>query len=496
MYLGIDVDLDAVTAVLVDQDQRLSGRTVMPCALDGPRHAGAELDADEAWRATVRAIDQLRQQQPGLFPEIRALGVSGPAEGVVLVDGEGEAPRLLLPDGVPGAIGRAAELEGRAPDLAAIAGSRAGPGAAAVLVLSVAQDEPDLPARLGLAVSIKDHVRLRLTGAPAAEPSDASATLWLDTGGRAWSSSLLAAGGLSREAVADLVDSASVAGTLRPDVAERLGLVPGLPVAAGASRDAAAALGMGVIEPGQGLLSLRRTGVVVTVDARFAPGAERGVATVCHAVPDRWLRRAETPSAGRCLDWITGVTGGTKPAAALAEAAASDHGAGVPLFLPYLGGERPWHLEAEGPGATGVFFGLGRGTTRADLVRAVLEGVALALAGGQAALLAGGRPVEDMLLLGDAAPSPFWGRILASALGRPLLIPAHGDSAAALGAARLARLAATGESPAAVCRRPAVERVVQPAPALVERFAAKAARFEALTRALAPCFAAGDGRAA
>ena len=155
------------------------------------------------------------------------------------------------------------------------------------------------------------------------------------------------------------------------------------------------------------------------------------------------------------------------------------------VFLPYLSGERTPHND---PDATGVFFGLTHATTRADLTRAVLEGVACALADGQAALQAAGARIDRLSVSGGGARSRFWGRLLASALGRPLTYHAGGEYGPAFGAARLARLAVTGEAPDAVCTPPPVEDVMEPDAELQERYAARLRIYRQLYRSLRTSF--------
>jgi xylulokinase len=174
-------------------------------------------------------------------------------------------------------------------------------------------------------------------------------------------------------------------------------------------------------------------------------------------------------SAASCLSWVAGATGGGAEGDLVAAAAATDRDPHL-LFLPYLSGERtPWN----DPELRGAFVGLSHLTTREDLVRSVLEGVAFAFADGQDALLASGGSVDSVLVSGGGARSLFWGRILASALGRELLYPKGAEMGPSLGAARLARLAATGEDPEAVCRAPEIEACIAPDPELVERYAGR-----------------------
>jgi xylulokinase len=156
------------------------------------------------------------------------------------------------------------------------------------------------------------------------------------------------------------------------------------------------------------------------------------------------------------------------------------------IFLPYLSGERTPHDD---PSARGVFFGLGHETTRADLGRAVLEGVAFAFADGQEALLAAGTAIERVTVIGGGARSRLWGRILASALGRPLDYRAGAELGPAFGAARLARLADTSERPEEVCTAPALMETAGPDAALAERLAGRLARWRGLYQDLRQRFA-------
>jgi xylulokinase len=163
-------------------------------------------------------------------------------------------------------------------------------------------------------------------------------------------------------------------------------------------------------------------------------------------------------SAASCLTWIARATGAADEAALLAEVEAADAATDV-VFLPYLSGERTPHDD---PHARGVLFGLSHDTTRAALGRAVLEGVAFAFVDGQAALADAGAVIEEVALIGGGARSALWGRILASALGRSLGHHAAGEVSAGLGAARLARLAVTGEDTRAVCVPPPLGALPSP----------------------------------
>ena len=173
----------------------------------------------------------------------------------------------------------------------------------------------------------------------------------------------------------------------------------------------------------------------------------------------------------------------------LAEAGMADREARGLIFLPYLAGATTPHDD---PGAMGVFFGLTLETARADLTRAALEGIAFAYADGAEELAQVGAPIEDLAIEGRSGGSPFWGRILASVLGRTLLRLKTSMVGPAFGAARLARLAVSGEAPEVVMARPPLEFAVHRSAGMAEQAATKQRSFRQLYRTLQPSFIAPD----
>jgi xylulokinase len=277
-----------------------------------------------------------------------------------------------------------------------------------------------------------------------------------------------------------LFEGSEATGTLRPEIAAEWGVPESAVVAGGGGDNAAGAAGVGVVEPGAAFLSLGTSGVLFVSNAGYAPNPEQAVHAFCHCLPDTWHQMSVILSAASCVSWLSEVLGVAVPAL-MDEVAAADRDTGGLIFLPYLTGERTPHND---PKAMGVFFGLTAATDRADMTRAVLEGVAFAFADGQAALQAAGTVIGEMSVIGGGARSQFWGEILASALGRPLTYHEGGEVGPAFGAARLGRLAATGEDPVAICTRPATDIVVEPIPALNDAYQAKWSRFRALYGAL------------
>jgi len=190
-------------------------------------------------------------------------------------------------------------------------------------------------------------------------------------------------------------------------------------------------------------------------------------------------------SAASALDWALQLTGQTDLTQSVDSARARGVTQQSPFFLPYLTGERTPHND---PHSRGVFFGIRPDTNAADLAGAVLEGVALAFADGLDVLLEKGGSVGEITVTGGGARLPYWGQLLAAALNRPMTYRLGGEVGAALGAARLARLALTGERAEDHCVAPPAERVVQPDPGLASLLAVRRRLFARLYRDLKNAF--------
>jgi xylulokinase len=224
----------------------------------------------------------------------------------------------------------------------------------------------------------KDYVRLSMTGAKATDLSDASGTLWVDVTQRAWSGEMLAATGLTQDQMPRLHEGCEVTGALRQDVAAAWDMEP-VVVAAGGGDNAAGAVGVGVIDDGDALLSLGTSGVLFVAGRAFRPNPERAVHAFCHALPGRWHQMSVMLSAASALDWAARLTGTQDTGALVAKAQARGRLDGREIFLPYLSGERTPHND---PAARGVLFGLDHDSDAGSIGQAVLEGVAFGLADG------------------------------------------------------------------------------------------------------------------
>jgi xylulokinase len=485
-FLGLDIGTSSVKAILVDESQRLLAEASSPLSLSRPHPNWSEQNPADWESAVEAAVAAVHAEAPAAFGRLAGIGLSGQMHGAVLLDAADAPlrPAILWNDGRSGA--ECAALEASLPDYRKRAGNIAMPGFTAPKLLWVARHEPATFARVARVLLPKDFVRLRLSGERVSEMSDASGTLWLDIAKRRWDDDLLAAGGMKASQMPRLVEGSAVSAMLSPIVAARWGIPDArVPIAGGGGDNAASAIGVGAIGAGQGLASLGTSGVLFAVTDRFVSLPERTLHAFCHALPGRWHVMAVMLTAASALSWAADALGRANDIAALiAEAEAfvanAEDASSAPIFLPYLSGERTPHNDAD---ATGMFAGLRANHGAGALAYAVLEGVAFSFADGLDVVAEAGARPDTTMLVGGGARSAFWAQLIADATGLEIDLGANAEAGAALGAARLAMLAAGAGDEAAICLRPAIVRRFEPNSARAEKLAPRLARYRALYHA-------------
>ncbi|WP_437887831.1 xylulokinase [Phytobacter sp. V91] len=442
MYIGIDLGTSGVKAILLDEQGSVLASQTEKLSVSRPHPLWSEQDPAHWWQATDRAIRSLGEQHS--LQQVKAIGLAGQMHGATLLDKDDQVlrPAILWNDGR--CAKECALLEAEVKNSRTITGNLMMPGFTAPKLLWVKHHEPEVFARVAKVLLPKDFLRLQMTGAYASDMSDAAGTMWLDVAKRDWSDEMLAACGLNREQMPALFEGSDVTGTLLPAVAERWGLPP-VPVVAVGGDNAAGAVGVGMADAGQAMLSLGTSGVYFAVSEGFLSKPESAVHSFCHALPGRWHLMSVMLSAASCLDWAAKLTGQESVQALIAAAEQADDSAGELWFLPYLSGERTPHNN---PHAKGVFFGLTHQHGPNELAKSVLEGVGYALADGMDVVHSCGVKPQSITLIGGGARSGYWRQMLADISGLQLDYRTGGDVGPALGAARLAQIAVNPQVPA------------------------------------------------
>ncbi len=470
MFLGIDVGTSGVKAVILSSSGDLLAEASSSLTVSRLHSSWSEQNPDDWWTATQDAILQL---DPSLRAQILAIGLAGQMHGATLLGNDDRPlhPAILWNDGR--SFAECAALELAEPASRSITGNLAMPGFTAPKLLWIRQHEPAIFDQIATVLLPKDYVRLCMTGDKASDMSDSAGTLWLDVAGRRWSDPMLAATGLQMAQMPKLLEGCEISGQLRQDIAAAWGMNT-VPVVAGGGDNAAGAVGVGVIEDGDAFLSLGTSGVIFVATGQYRPNPAGGVHTFCHCLPETWHQMSVHLSAASCVDWGARLTGLPGLGEFFAAAQAAGSATGPEIFLPYLSGERTPHND---PHIRGTFLSLGNETDPGALAVSILEGVAFAHADGLDALRNAGTAIEQLTVIGGGARSQFWGTILSAVLGVRLVYIDGGEVGPALGAAKLAQIAMTGESAAQNRARPAIRDIIEPDPLLAERLAPKLARF-------------------
>lgn len=484
MYLGIDLGTSSAKLILIDDNQHHIATSSSPLTVSRPQELWSEQNPADWWTAVQKAFIEIKQNYKNELKQLRAIGLSGQMHGATLIDKHKEVlrPAILWNDGR--SFAECQEIKTRVPEAETITGNLLFPGFTAPKILWVKYNEPDIFKRIHKVLLPKDYIRLCLTGTYASDLSDASGTSWLDVGNRRWSNEMLAATELTQAQMPELFEGSEVTATISKEIATLWEIPETTVVVGGGGDNAASAISMNTINPGQAFLSLGTSGVYFTADDCYRPNPADAIHTMCHCLPNRWHEMNVYLSAASCLSWYADEVAQTKLTTLLAEAEAS-HTLKAPLFLPHLSGER---TPYNNPHAKAVFFGMTHNTDRATLMQSVLEGVALLVAQGQQALEKVGVAVHDIDIVGGGAESSYWGHILASSLNRPLTYRSSADLGGALGAAKLAWLGIHGGDPATVLTLPPVKQIIEPNPEWVDHYAHKLERFKHVYSALEPLF--------
>ena len=435
LVLGIDVGTSGLKAIALGESGAVVGRAERSYPLSTPRPGWSEQDPDDWVAAAEEALAEL--------PDPEGVGFSGQMHGLVCLDAGGNVirPAILWNDGRTTAECREIEATIGLERLIALTGNRALEGFTAPKLLWLRHHEPESYARIDSILLPKDYVRLRLFGERAIDVADASGTLLFDVANRRWSS--------------DVIDALDIPAEWLPPVHES-------PDIAGAGDQAAAAVGVGVTEPGPLSVVLGTSGVVFSTLPAYAADPVARTHTFCHALPGVWHAMGVMLSAAGSLTWLQGVVGESFERL-VADADAWGPGAEGLTFLPYLVGERTPHAN---PDARAAFAGLSVRHDRGALVRAVLEGVAYGLRDCLELLRELGVEPTVGRVSGGGARSDLWLKIVASVLGVPLERMENEDGsafgAALLGGVRSGAFSSVQEAVAGCVR---ARETIEPDPA-------------------------------
>ena len=447
LILAIDLGTTTCKTLVVDSRLQIAAKDSVEYPVNVPRAGWAEQQPEDWWALAKASIAKVTSQ---VDPKrIRAVGLSGQMHGLVLLDRENKPlrPAILWNDqrSAP-QCGEVYEKAGGPEGLLSYTNNPMLPGYTGGKILWVRQNEPQIYERGERFCNPKDYLRYRLTGEVATDVSDASGTGLYDVRGRKWATELLELLDLPRSWFPQVYESGDYAGEITTAVGRETGLVPGTPVTAGGGDAVMQTVGSGGINSEVVLLVIGTAGNVTVSLPRPIENPGARLQVFCHVLPEQWVGMGVTLSAGSSLKWFRDRLGRLETALAKdfnisaysllgEQALQSNPGANGLLFLPYLQGERAPHAD---PNARGAFIGISSNHTKADLVRAVMEGVGYSLRDVLDLILKAGISPAHVHASGGGSASPVWRQILADIFARDVTTLDFSEDAGAVGAAIVA----------------------------------------------------------
>lgn len=445
--IGCDVGSQGTKAVLLSQEGALVGEAYEGYAIDYPRPVWAEQPVERWTTAFSLAVRRLLAET-GVSPErVRGLGLATQVDGVVPIDAAGQPlrPAIIWMDRRAGPQCQAVRHTLGDDEVFRLTGLNLDATHVAPKIRWIADNQPRLYDQAAYFLLPGSYMAYDLTGELAVDYSNASSTMLLDVETKTWSAEMCRQFGLEIDRLAPVGPATAPLGTLRPAIAEALGLLPQTVVVTGSGDEHAACLGAGVVEPGL-VGDIAGTAEPVCA-ASSVPvfDSTRLVETHCHADPELWLLENPGFVSGGNFRWYRDNFGPQEIRAAaelrlspyqLLDAGAARVPAGAEglVFLPCLmGAMAPTWNES----ARGTFTGFTLAHTRDHFTRAVLEGSAYAVRDITDQMQAMGLALQEMRVVGGGARSRLWNQIKADVTGLPVTVPQTTETTA-VGAALLA----------------------------------------------------------
>ena len=426
--LGIDLGTSGVKVLLVDETGKVVDSITREYPLLTPRPGWAEQNPHHWKDQSFLALREIVERNGN--KKITAIGLTGQMHGAVLLDKEDRVirPPILWCDQRTAKESEEIHKIFGYEKFLKITGNPALTGFTAPKILWVKKNEPDNFSKISKIFLPKDYLRFLLTKEFFSDVSDASGTGFFEVEKRDWSEEILKGLGIKKEWLPEVKESVEVTGKITKEVAKFTGLREGTPVVSGAGDQAASAIGCGIIEEGLISVTLGTSGVVFSSIESMKREKKGRLHSFCHAVRGKWHLMGVMLSAGGSFRWLRDTLGkeekvigekeGIDPYEILTrEAEKVPPGSEGVIFLPYLAGERTPYQD---PYARGVFFGISLKTTKAHLIRSVLEGISFGLKDSLELMKEMGVKIGEVRIVGGGAKSPLWRGIISSIFELPL----------------------------------------------------------------------------
>jgi xylulokinase len=450
----------------------------------------AELDSFEVWNKIAQTISSCAKYTGP--DKIEAISVASMGEAMVPVDKNGD----ICGNSALGTDTRGmAYLEQLTTLLPAIeiyriTGQPAGAGYSLPDLCRIKNEEPELYAKTVAFLPWADFVTYKLTGKMTINYSLAGRTLLFDLNHHCWSQEIAAAAKFDLAKLPPLQPSGLSLGRISEKTGKDFGLPPDVQVITGTHDQCAATLGAGVSESATAMLGLGTYACMVMVHGRpesNSPFVRLGVNIENHAIAEQYVSFIYHGSCGSLLKWLRDemfrdLHGDDIYPQMFAELNLAKTS---PALLPLFAETGPLDYAAGGQGA---ICGLSFSHSRAEILKAALEGSIYYFKDALDRLSSGGSPVRRVHVSGGGAESPIWRQMIADILDIPVIKPQVRECGA-LGAAIIAGVGAGRYKSfgAAVSSMVKIDSEYRPRPEHQKQYAAAFERYSGLKRVLSAC---------
>jgi len=397
------------------------------------RENWVEQDPYEIWNAVQQSVHHLTDKLRTSSEKIGAVVLTGQMHGVLPVDGEYSPIGRLLTLRDARATEEAEWLQKSvgAVQLYRITGAIIDASSPICKMLWLRRKLPQVYENTKVFMSVKDFIRLQITGKIATDPIEAAGTLLFNIRERTWDQDLIETCGLDHAKFPPIKSPETIGGYVTAKVARVLGIPVGTPVFVGAGDDIEF-LGAGLVEPGDTLEHIGTTGSILTCCQSADPDLTNGLELYPHVDSRLTLIGGSTSNAGGALLWLAQLLGERtdENPLQLLENNFAETVSTPPLFLPYLTGERCpiWDSKARG-----IFFGLNLSHRKDDLVRSVYEGIGFSLKHIMETIQNNGVAIKSVRVANAQAASQNWIQLRANIYGKPI-VALENEDATSLGA--------------------------------------------------------------
>ena len=477
-FIGVDLGTSAVKLLLMESDGTIANIVSEEYPISFPHPGWSEQNPEDWWNAVTKGIQELVKDIDA--SKVAGISFGGQMHGLVVLDKDDNVirPAILWNDGRTQKETDYLNNEIGKEKLSEYCANIAFAGFTAPKILWMKNNEPDKFARIEKIMLPKDYIAYKLSGVHCTDVSDASGMLLFDVKNKKWSKEMCDICGISENMLAQIYESYEKVGTLKPDIAETLGLSSSVVIAAGAGDNAAAAVGTGTVGDGMCNISLGTSGTIFISSRDFGVDKFNSIHAFAHADGHYHLMGCMLSAASCKAWWMNNILRTSDFKGEESQITDDMLGRNNIFFMPYLMGERSPYNN---PNARAAFIGMSMDSTRTDMIQAVMEGISFGIRDSFEVARSLGIDIKRTKICGGGSRGDLAKKMMADILNIDVDVPEN-EQGPSMGGAMLAAVAC-GEYTSveeAAARIVKIKDTVHPDPETAQRYEEKYQRYRKL----------------